>query len=129
MTDLTKMWAALAKYQPFADAGGHGDSWRVMCSERTEVAADVAWMKVQAAISAAEALAGLAAQAAAWAAAEAETVEAVSAYWVARAIKRIEDALKEREPAQQPLTDEEIDALSRALCRAIEKAHGIGGDK
>jgi hypothetical protein len=29
------MWAALEAYQPKAIADGHGDSWRVMCKERT----------------------------------------------------------------------------------------------
>ena len=42
MTDLEPMWVALAKYQPYADADGHGESWRGMCSERTTDAADAA---------------------------------------------------------------------------------------
>jgi len=28
MTDLNKMWDALSRYQQFADADGHGESWR-----------------------------------------------------------------------------------------------------
>ncbi len=36
---LAEMWAALAEYQPMADRDGHGESWRRMCSERTEAAA------------------------------------------------------------------------------------------
>ena len=36
---LAEMWAALAEYQPQADRDGHGESWRRMCSERTEAAA------------------------------------------------------------------------------------------
>jgi hypothetical protein len=40
---LDEMWAALAAYQPRADAAGHGESWALMCSERTEVAAHAAY--------------------------------------------------------------------------------------
>lgn len=36
------MWAALAKYQPTADADGHGKTWARMCSKRTEAAAKAA---------------------------------------------------------------------------------------
>jgi hypothetical protein len=68
MTDLTKMWEALAKYQPYADADGHGESWRVMCSERTEAAA---------------------------AAAAARAAEE-TAHWSDHAIERIERVIKER---------------------------------
>jgi len=39
MIDLEPMWLALAKYQPYADADGHGESWRRMCEERTYHAA------------------------------------------------------------------------------------------
>jgi chorismate mutase len=39
---LAKMWAALAEYQPQADRDGHGESWRRMCAERTEAAAEEA---------------------------------------------------------------------------------------
>ncbi len=35
MSKLDEMWAALEAYQPKAIADGHGDSWRVMCKERT----------------------------------------------------------------------------------------------
>jgi hypothetical protein len=169
--DLSAMWAALEKYQPYADADGHGETWRRMCSERTEEAAA--------------------------AAVEAES----AAYWSELAIKRIERAIKDREPElsspapvsnddgqaqkmdapeplihkhewfrtgamahgvcrcihcgawnheveslkRQPLTDEEISILwswaatpeyertattqQHAFARAIEAAHGIGGDK
>jgi hypothetical protein len=37
---LAEMWAALAEYQPQADKDGHGESWRIMCEERTEDAAE-----------------------------------------------------------------------------------------
>jgi hypothetical protein len=36
---LAEMWAALAEYQPFADRDGHGESWRRMCSWRSQTAA------------------------------------------------------------------------------------------
>ena len=39
---LSEMWEALAEYQPMADRDGHGESWRVMCAERTAAAADAA---------------------------------------------------------------------------------------
>jgi hypothetical protein len=186
------MWDALSRYQPYADADGHGESWRVMCEERTAYAAAEAEAEAEAAYAAARAAAVAAANATYWS----ENV----AYWSALAIERINQAIKEREPMpsnidplsnvngqaqtmdaqpepvaffnpqtnkfrwakptswdapvtiavpelplytappkRQPLTDEEIDALSCTmvkgnksvnwLCRAIEKAHGIGGDK
>jgi hypothetical protein len=37
------MWAALAEYQPQADADGHGESWARMCAARTQVAAFTAY--------------------------------------------------------------------------------------
>jgi hypothetical protein len=65
-----------------------------------------------------------------------ENCPAVKRLWVAR--RTLSEALA-APPQRQPLTDEQIDALSRTmvkgnksvnwLCRAIEKAHGIGGDK
>jgi cob(I)alamin adenosyltransferase len=39
---LAEMWAALAEYQEQADKDGHGESWRIMCEERTSCAADTA---------------------------------------------------------------------------------------
>jgi hypothetical protein len=39
---LAEMWRELAEYQPFADRDGHGESWRRMCAERTEDAAEIA---------------------------------------------------------------------------------------
>jgi hypothetical protein len=80
MTDLNKMWAALEKYQPYADKDGHGETWRRMCSERTEEAAA--------------------------AAVEAES----AAYWSDIAIKRIERAIKEREPAPSNIEPTSSDA-------------------
>lgn len=40
MSDLTDMWAALERYQPYADKAGHGDTWRRMTTERT---AEATW--------------------------------------------------------------------------------------
>ena len=45
MTKLEKMWAALAKYQPYADADGYGDSWAAMCGLKTAEAAHMAALK------------------------------------------------------------------------------------
>jgi hypothetical protein len=93
MTNLTQMWAALARYQPYADKDGHGESWRVMCSERTTEAAAAAAVEAAAAASAAAwAAASAAWEAAAWAAKAGADV----AYWSDLAVKRIEDAIKER---------------------------------
>ena len=87
MTDLNKMWEALARYQSYADKDGHGDSWRVMCSERTR---EAAWAAAERAARAAYVAAW---PAAAWAAAEAA---AFAEYWSELAIKHIEQAIKER---------------------------------
>jgi len=93
---LADMWAALSEYQPQADRDGHGESWRVMCAERTaaaawaaaaEAAAAAAWAAADAADAAwaaAEAAAAWAAAAAAWAAARAAARDAArAAAWVA----------------------------------------------
>jgi hypothetical protein len=91
MTDLTKMWEALARYQSYADKDGHGESWRVMCERRTEEAA------VAAATAAVWAVAWAVAWAAARAAEAAEAAEAADVkYWSDLAISRIERAIKER---------------------------------
>jgi hypothetical protein len=39
---LAEMWRELAEYQTKADRDGHGESWRIMCKERTEDAAEIA---------------------------------------------------------------------------------------
>jgi hypothetical protein len=65
---LAEMWCALAEHQPFADRDGHGDTWRAMCSERTE---DAAWAAARAVRNARRSAAWQAAQAAAEAASEA----------------------------------------------------------
>jgi len=81
MTDLEPMWAALAKYQLYADADGHGDSWRRMCSERTVKAA---WYATEAAEAARSPVTATAYSA------------RCAAYWFYSAIERIEQDLKER---------------------------------
>jgi hypothetical protein len=97
MTDLNAMWAALEKYQPYADADGHGETWRRMCSERTEKAAeaatDAAWETLGGWADAAEA---------ADSAGNAERADWLEwakdvLYWSDRTIERIETAIKERE--------------------------------
>ena len=95
MTDLTKMWDALARYQPFADADGHGETWRMMCEQRTADAAAVAAAAYAAKAGAAAAKS--AAAKAAWAAWAAEAA-ADAAYWSDLAIASIEQAIKKREP-------------------------------
>jgi hypothetical protein len=50
---IDKMWAAMAVYQPTADADGHGETWALMCSERTEDAATAAWAAAETASRAA----------------------------------------------------------------------------
>jgi len=81
MTDLKLMWDALAKYQPYADQDGHGDSWRRMCEERTVKAA---WYATEAS----EAARGPGTSAAYSA--------RCAAYWFDNAIEYIEQAIKER---------------------------------
>jgi hypothetical protein len=78
MTDLEPMWDALAKYQPYADQDGHGNSWRRMCNERTPKAA---WDASEAAQTPAAAAAYSA---------------RCSLYWADSAIERIETEIKER---------------------------------
>jgi hypothetical protein len=66
MTDkLDEMWKALEAYQPRADADGHGESWALMCSERTEA---TAYAAVQGSWDADTFYAAWAAEFAAWAA-------------------------------------------------------------
>jgi hypothetical protein len=107
------MWDTLAKYQPYADADGHGETWRVMCEERTEDAAlAAAWVAEEAVAAAGWGTAGWVAarEAAGWVAAReaaartaARAADAAAAtedvaYWSDRVIRRIEAAIKEREP-------------------------------
>jgi len=44
MKQLPKLtWLDLYAYQFYADQNGHGESWRKLCKERTQRAANVAW--------------------------------------------------------------------------------------
>lgn len=43
MSDLNEMWAALERYQPYADKKGHGESWKRMTQKRTK---DAAWTAI-----------------------------------------------------------------------------------
>jgi hypothetical protein len=45
---LAEMWRELSEYQTQADRDGHGESWRRMCEERTEEAAQAAYQERQA---------------------------------------------------------------------------------
>jgi hypothetical protein len=96
---LNKMWAALAAYQPQADAAGHGKSWARMCSERTAASADAA---ADAAATAYDDAAD-AAYAAAYAA---YAANAAAAEWSCKAIDRINKVLKIQPapaaPVQEP---------------------------
>jgi hypothetical protein len=95
---LDEMWAALATYQARADADGHGESWKKMCSERNAGAAFAAnyaatgTNALTAAYAAAWAAAAASADAAAWAAAPADIK-----YCVQQAIDRINKAQGETE--------------------------------
>ena len=116
MIDLEPMWLALAKYQAFADADGHGESWREMCEERTEGHAFAAgalakvvacwppaWaaLAVEAAMCEMEATTDAADPAFAWFAGlcvkAADAAAGDADYAIDRAIKLIEAAIKERE--------------------------------
>ena len=39
MIKLEEMWRALGKYQKYAEAADHGDTWAALCEERTDLAA------------------------------------------------------------------------------------------
>jgi hypothetical protein len=90
MTKLDEMWAALAAYQPQADAAGHGETWATMCREKTDAAADAAYYAAY--YAAADAVAG-AAHNAVYAACYAVYVAVADAdaadRWAQRAIARI----------------------------------------
>jgi len=83
-TKLDEMWTALEAYQPQANADGHGESWRVMCRERTTEA--TRWAYYVAPEGSAAESAALAAGAATW------TTKAE--YYAQQAI----DALREVKP-------------------------------
>ncbi len=86
---LAEMWRELSEYQPFANRDGHGESWRRMCSERTEAAAHAAaWARGASPTASEWSLASRAADAAARAAEEA----AICAQRAIAAIRRAKGA-------------------------------------
>jgi hypothetical protein len=93
---LNEMWTALAAYQMQADADGHGKSWALMCSEKTEDAANSAWYaKGDGACAYADA-ASYAAEAAA-AAGDSDTYTVSIKYYAQQAIDHITKAQGETE--------------------------------
>ena len=86
MNKLDEMWTALAAYQPKADAAGHGESWALMCSEKTEEAAAAA------AAAASAAAASAAAVGAAYDYASAIRAMTIAADYAQRAIDHITEA-------------------------------------
>ena len=96
---LDEMWAAFEAYKPKADADGHGESWRVMCRERTQEAAEAAWYAApkKSAVRAAAWAAAEAAEAAAVAAALPKA-EAWGAAWADRYAQEAIDAIREVKP-------------------------------
>ena len=89
MSDLNKMWAALEAYQPYADAAGHGRSWKRMTTERTEAAADAAWNAAPLGVV----------RAAVWAASiSVGTWGPGEKWWIDRAITKINEAMQEVQP-------------------------------
>jgi sulfur relay (sulfurtransferase) complex TusBCD TusD component (DsrE family) len=98
MTKLEEMWAALAAYQPQADAAGHGPSWARMCKEKTvEAAYCAAAAAVNADADATAAVADAAAVAATYAA-----DAAAAKKWAQIAIDRITRVLVKPAPPVQP---------------------------
>jgi hypothetical protein len=88
---LAEMWAALAEYQPQAEKNGHGESWRRMCEERTEAAANAAaWARGASPTNIEWSWASMAADAAARAAKEAAIFaqRAIAAIRHAKEVKR-----------------------------------------
>ena len=89
MSDLTKMWTALERYQSYADKAGHGETWKRMTTERTEAAANAAWNAAPSGV----------ARAAVWAASiSVGTWEPGEKWWIDRAITKINEAMQEVQP-------------------------------
>lgn len=108
---IEEMWRELEAYQPFADADGHGDTWRTMCEKRTK---DDALMAADAARAAAFAVPvelADAAIAAMWAtvsaAAAAVVAEAVVVNVNCHASLAIEDIRKAKEGKGGTMTETE----------------------
>ena len=77
---LAEMWRELAEYQPQADKDGHGESWRVMCEQRTvEAASAASWAALESAAGAASWAASASARAAGARAAAAQSIAALKA--------------------------------------------------
>ena len=119
---LNEMWAALAAYQPQADAAGHGKSWATMCKKKT----------ANATYAAADAADAYSADAAAHAAAaHAAAAHAVAAeYWAQIAIERINRVVQPAQRTWVGLTEDErqeialevpIDAVSITEAKLKEK--------
>jgi hypothetical protein len=83
---LAGMWRELAEYQEQADRDGHGESWRVMCAERTDHSA---W---SAARAAARPGPMRAVEEACWDAGRAAAVDAESARDAIAAIRKAKEA-------------------------------------
>jgi hypothetical protein len=107
MTKLDEMWAALAAYQPQADAAGHGQSWAKMCSEKTAYAAAYAAY----AAAAADVAASYAADASYAAAADVAAADR----WAQKAIDRIKKITTQ--PAAQPAPVQET---KKSIVEALE---------
>ena len=88
MSDLDEMWAALERYQPYADKNGHGESWKRMTTEKT---AEAAW-------GAANADATDVTTIAAWEANSAARDAAMAKDYETDAVRRINKAMKEVQP-------------------------------
>jgi hypothetical protein len=100
---INKMWAALTEYQPTADADGHGETWSLMCSDRTINAAYAAGDAAKA-VYAADASANYA-YAAAWNAASAAShVAADTAADAAWAVNVADTAIDYINKAQEKRT-------------------------
>ena len=128
MTKPDEMWAALAAYQPQADAAGHGESWGAMCQLRTVASAYAAGDDAYDA-------AGDAAYAALQRAAHAHRADQPAAdaakIWAQRAIDHISKVLKVAEPPaqQEPVVLRETLAAaltSTYVCGRVWSAWGIG---
>jgi hypothetical protein len=100
---LAEMWRELSEYQEQADRDGHGESWRIMCEERTSCAADTARTAARRVARAAtagigrEATREVAAACAADTAFDASWDASAAASWAANAIALIRQA-KEAKP-------------------------------
>jgi hypothetical protein len=95
MDKVEEMWAALAAYQPRADAAGHGLSWARMCKEKTVEAAVAAADAADAAVAT---TAAVAADAATYCADAADAADAAKK-WAQIAIERITKVLVKPAPA------------------------------